>query len=225
MWSLTSSEGISALIKDKYKQTRHNDDQNQPLSVQSWGADGDKRYYYLVEGQDDTTFRVYRGANMHKKTATWWSVAGDIDEVKALSKKLEEVDRSQAARRLAGRMNNAIPRFEGSEEVSDRAVSWTGSDHMLTSPHRSVAVASTAKFVVLPSLGQSLGSRSTKVAHAASACGIPTMTMMASSPTLRRLAAPRDSLRATRRSRAGQPTPPVAARSSSRGPATMVRVC
>ena len=118
MWSLTSSEAIQATIKEKYKQQRHNDDENQPLSVQPWGLDGDKRRYFLIQGLDDTGFRVYREGSRYTRNAHWYSVAGDIDEVKALVTKLEDVDRSQAARRLAGKMTAAIPMFEATEEVS-----------------------------------------------------------------------------------------------------------
>lgn len=117
IWSLSSSDAISGMIKDGYKQQRHNDDENQPLSVQPWGRDGDKREYYLVQGLDDTSFRVYREGSKYTRNAHWWSVAGSIDEVKALAEKLEKEDRSQAARRLATRMLNAVPMFEATEEV------------------------------------------------------------------------------------------------------------
>lgn len=120
MWSLNSSEAIQAVIKEKYKQARHNDDENQALSVQPWGVDGDKRRYFLVQGLDDTSFRVYREGSRYRNTAHWWSVAGTIDEVKELAKKLEEVDGSQAARRLAMRITNAIPTFEATEEKRRR---------------------------------------------------------------------------------------------------------
>lgn len=117
MWALSDSEAIQTIIKDKYKQQRHNDDENQPLSVQPWGVDGDKRRYFLVQGLDDTSFRVYREGDRHKKSAHWYSVAGSIDEAKELAKKLEEVDGSQAARRFAVRITNAVPMFEATEEV------------------------------------------------------------------------------------------------------------
>ncbi|KAK5121908.1 hypothetical protein LTR85_004480 [Meristemomyces frigidus] len=116
MWSFTSSEAITTVIKDKYKQQRHNDDENQPLSVQPWGIDGDKRRYFLVQGLDDTNFRVYREGSRYTKNAHWYSVAGEIQDLRTLAKKLEEVDGTQAARRLAGRIANAIPNFEASEE-------------------------------------------------------------------------------------------------------------
>lgn len=120
MWSLTSSEAVQSMIKEKYKQQRHNDDENQPLSVQAWGVDGDKRKYYLIQGQDDTGFRVYREGSRHTKNATWYNQAGEIDEVKQLAEKLEKVDGTQAARRLASRITNAIPMFEVTEEVKIR---------------------------------------------------------------------------------------------------------
>ena len=119
MWALSSSEAIQAVIKEKYKQQRHGDDENQPLSVQPWGIDGDKRRYFLVQGLDDTSFRVYREGSRYTRNAYWYNQAGTIDEVKALAKKLEEVDGTQAGRRLAGKMTNAIPTFEATEEVSN----------------------------------------------------------------------------------------------------------
>lgn len=117
MWSFTSSEAVTTVIKDKYKQQRHGDDENQPLSVQPWGTDGDKRRYFLIQGLDDTSFRVYREGSRYTKNAHWYSVAGEIDDLRILAKKLEEVDGTQAARRLAGRITNAIPTFEASDEV------------------------------------------------------------------------------------------------------------
>lgn len=120
IWSLTSSEAVSQTIKDSYKVSRHDDDLNQPLSVQHWGYDGDKRKYWLVEGQEDTSFRVYREANRFASDPQWWSIAESIEEVKALSEKLETKDTTQAARRLAAKINAAVPRFEISEDVSFR---------------------------------------------------------------------------------------------------------
>ena len=117
VWSLESSEAIKAIIKESYKQSRHDDDFNQPLSVQSWGRDGDKRRFWLIEGQDDTHFRLYRESNPALKHNTWRSIAGTIDEVREVADKLGE-ENTQASRRLRDRIVAAIPRFEASEEVS-----------------------------------------------------------------------------------------------------------
>ena len=117
IWSLESSEAVKAIIKESYKQSRHDDDLNQPLSVQAWGRDGDKRRFWLIEGQDDTHFRLYRESNPALKNNTWRSVAGTIDEVKEVAQRLDE-ENTQASRRLRDRINAAIPRFEASEEVS-----------------------------------------------------------------------------------------------------------
>lgn len=116
LWALHSSEVISKTVKDSYKQNRHEDDLNQPLSVQPWGRDGDKRQYYLIEGQDDTPFRLYREGNRNLKNITWWSVAGTIDELRDVSAKLQE-DGAQSSRRLSEKILAAIPRFEATEEV------------------------------------------------------------------------------------------------------------
>lgn len=117
MWSLSSSDAISITIKDSYKQSRHADDENQPLSVQPWGRDGDKRRYFLVEGQDDTNFRVYREAHRYTRNAQWYNMAGSIEEVRVLAEKLEKEDSTQAARTLSQRIINAVPRFEATEEA------------------------------------------------------------------------------------------------------------
>ncbi|KAL8772649.1 MAG: hypothetical protein Q9209_002310 [Squamulea sp. 1 TL-2023] len=117
IWSLGSSEAVQNIIKEKYKQQRHDDDKNQPLSVQSWGRDGDKRRYWLIEGLDDTHFRLYRESNPALKNITWRSVAGSIDELRQVASRLDD-DGSQAARKLRDSIEAAIPRFEAGEEVS-----------------------------------------------------------------------------------------------------------
>ncbi|KAF6241731.1 hypothetical protein HO173_000443 [Letharia columbiana] len=119
IWSLESSEAVKAIIKESYKQSRHDDDLNQPLSVQAWGRDGDKRRFWLIEGQDDTHFRLYRESNPALKNNTWRSVAGTIDEVKEVAQRLDE-ENTQASRRLRDRINAAVPRFEASEEKRRR---------------------------------------------------------------------------------------------------------
>lgn len=111
---------MQAKIKDSYKQVRHDDDLNQPLSIQPWGRDELKRRYWLIEGQDDTHFRLYRESNPALKTNTWWSVAGTIDEIREVGEKLEQ-EKSQHSKKLSERIMHAIPRFEGGEEVCQHA--------------------------------------------------------------------------------------------------------
>lgn len=132
MWSLSSSEEISNKIKESYKQARHAEDENQPLSVQPWGRDCDKRRYFLIEGQDDTFFRVYRENHRYTRNAQWYNMAGNIDEIKALADKLEKEDGSQAARTLSVRMTQAIARFEAGEEVWIRTRDNIGTSLRLT---------------------------------------------------------------------------------------------
>ncbi|KAH8821663.1 hypothetical protein F5884DRAFT_97304 [Xylogone sp. PMI_703] len=120
LWSLSSSDAIRAIITNSYKQSRHEDDLNQPLSVQPWGSDSDKRRYYLIEGLDDTHFRVYRESNYTAINRTWFSVAGDIEELKQLAQKLVEKDGGQKAKVLSAKMLAAIPRFEATEEKRKR---------------------------------------------------------------------------------------------------------
>lgn len=133
-WALTSSEAIRGIIAESYKGSRHEDDLNIPISVQPWGRDGDKRRYWLIEGRgghlipicqshgliivcyvDDTPFRLYRESNPALKTVTWISIAGTIDEIRAVAKDLEEEDGSKHALALKEKIMAAIPRFEDGE--------------------------------------------------------------------------------------------------------------
>jgi hypothetical protein len=111
---------VKGIITTSYKQSRHEDDLNQPLSVQAWGSDADRRRYFLIEGLDDTHFRVYRESNYTGIKRTWWSVASDIDELKQLAERLATEDGGQKARVLSAKMIAAIPRFEATEEVRSR---------------------------------------------------------------------------------------------------------
>lgn len=118
-WTLSSSDAIRTTINKAYR-NRHEDDLNIPLSVQPWGGDGDKRRYFLIEGNDDTSFRVYRESNPAGIHRTWWSVAGSIDELRVLSDKLETQDGGPKAKTFAKRILNSIPRFEATEEKRRR---------------------------------------------------------------------------------------------------------
>lgn len=110
---------MKGIINKSYK-SRHEDDLNQPLSVQPWGSDSDKRRYYLIEGLDDTAFRVYRESNPQGFNRTWWSVAGSIEELNTLVDKLQTIDGGPKARKLAQKILAAIPRFEATEEKRRR---------------------------------------------------------------------------------------------------------
>ncbi|PNP80195.1 hypothetical protein FNYG_06438 [Fusarium nygamai] len=120
LWTLSSSDTVKGLINQSYKQNRHEDDTNQPRSVQPWGSDGDKRRYFLIEGQDDTAFRVYRESNPAGSNRTWWSVAGTIEELKTLAEKLQVKDGGPKATKLAQKMFSAVPRFEAGEDKRKR---------------------------------------------------------------------------------------------------------
>lgn len=120
LWSMASSDTVKGLINQSYRQNRQEDDVNQARSVQPWGSDGDKRRYFLIEGQDDTNFRIYRESNPAGTNRTWISVAGSIGELKALAEKLRTRDGGPKAKKLAQRMLLAIPRFEAGEEKRKR---------------------------------------------------------------------------------------------------------
>lgn len=75
----------------------------------------------MIEGLDDTHFRIYRESSHTGIKRTWWSVAGDIEELKVLAEKLAKADSGQKARVLSEKMMQAIPRFEATEEVCSLA--------------------------------------------------------------------------------------------------------
>ena len=104
-------------MKESYKQSRHDDDLNQPLSVQPWGSDSRRRKYWLIEGQNDTHFRLYRESAAKLTNNTWWSIAGTLDELKTVAENLHN-EGTQAPRRLADKILAAVPRLEATEEVS-----------------------------------------------------------------------------------------------------------
>lgn len=176
MWSLSSSDEISNKIKDSYKQTRHAEDENQPLSVQPWGRDCDKRRYFLIEGQDDTYFRVYRENHRYTRNAQWYNMAGNIDEIRALAEKLEKEDGSQAARTLSARMTQAITRFEAGEEVRLGHEEHYSEEIKTNMSTRNAADANIAKLEEQHLLALSLDSQCTKAALVASVCAIPMTT-------------------------------------------------
>lgn len=109
------------MINASYTGKRTNEDLNQPLSVQPWGFDSDKRRYFLVEGDDNCSFRVYRESNPAALyNRQWISVAGSIDEVKVLADKLAAADGGRNARKLSGNILKNIANFEEKEEKRKR---------------------------------------------------------------------------------------------------------
>lgn len=104
------------MLKDGYKPTLHGRERNSALDVQTWGQDTWKRRFFLIEGQDDTHFRLYRQSKLELKTDTWWSLAGTIDELKAVAGSLAE-EKPRSAKDLSKKLFESVPRFEGSEEV------------------------------------------------------------------------------------------------------------
>lgn len=121
LWALGHSDAIKAIINSNYTGKRTNDDLNQPLSVQPWGFDSDKRRYFLVEGDDNCSFRVYRESNPAALyNRQWISVAGSIDQVKALAGKLATADGGPNARKLSSNITKNIANFEEKEEKRKR---------------------------------------------------------------------------------------------------------
>lgn len=117
LWSLNQSEILQTLIKESYKQTRKDDDRNQPRSVQPWFSDQYRRKYWLVEGLEDSHFRIYReNDGKTAKTNTWFSVAGSIPELVVLADKFGD-EHTQNSKVNSDKLRSAVPRFEAGDEV------------------------------------------------------------------------------------------------------------
>jgi len=133
-WALSSSEQLRAIIAENYKASRRDDDLNVAISVQPWGMDGERRKYWLIEGQgmhgtpgrhrvvaddllDDTPFRLYREKNAGSADRIWISIAGTIDEIRKVARELEEDDGTKHAMALKAKIDGAILRFEEGEKV------------------------------------------------------------------------------------------------------------
>jgi len=65
---------------------------------------------------DDTYFRLYRESNPALKNITWISVAGTIDELKAVAADLQSHGNKHSSE-MAKKIYAAIPRFEEGENV------------------------------------------------------------------------------------------------------------
>ena len=113
LWSLHASEVVSTEIKQAYKQTRREDDRNQPKAIQPWFSDTWRRKYYLIEGQDDTQFRIYReNDGKTAKTNAWFSVAGSKEEAEELAIKLETEMPGVSGSLVGQKIRAAYPRWE-----------------------------------------------------------------------------------------------------------------
>lgn len=209
------------MINTSYNQKRTADDLNQPLSVQPWGHDSDKRRYYLVEGDDNCSFRIYREGNPAALyNRQWISVAGSIDEAKALAEKLGK-DNGQNARKLSRSILNNIANFEEKEEVciSPRRCLGSLPGCSLSTPepppiaytfleasanifvYRNANDASTDVRRRNASADPSQVSPSTRVEREESGSSTPTPMMKTSTRTPRTIADQRETLETTRLSR------------------------
>lgn len=75
----------------------------------------------MIEGQEDTYFRIYReNVGRTAKTNVWFSVAGTIDEARTLAEKFETEMPGNQGKILAEKIRTAVPRWEAGEEKRRR---------------------------------------------------------------------------------------------------------
>ena len=78
---------------------------------------------------EDTSFRLYRESNPALKNTTWISVAGTIDELKAVALDLDEHGNKHSGE-LARKIYAAVPRFEEGENVRNTNLRFNPATYM-----------------------------------------------------------------------------------------------
>ncbi|KAK9456324.1 hypothetical protein V1511DRAFT_457684 [Dipodascopsis uninucleata] len=111
-WALASSEAVRKVLLSNYSIQRCNGDKNCALAVLPLGMDGERKRYYLIEGLNDTRFRLYCETNPRKKIVNWTAVASSVEELKQLEQNLRETDNSRNAKILCERLSKQLARLE-----------------------------------------------------------------------------------------------------------------
>ncbi|KAK9448751.1 uncharacterized protein V1518DRAFT_374249 [Limtongia smithiae] len=114
-WALTASDGVRAVLAEGYSGSRTEDDRTCPLAVSPIGMDGERRRYYLIEGQNETRFRLFQETNPRKRLVNWTSIASTAVELAAFMTKIQATDTSRNARILCERLSKAMPRLEAAD--------------------------------------------------------------------------------------------------------------
>ncbi|KAK9238886.1 hypothetical protein V1525DRAFT_340462 [Lipomyces kononenkoae] len=119
-WSLISSDGVRKVLSNGYSGNRLEDDRNCELAVSPIGMDSERRRYYLVEGLNDTRFRLFRETNPRKRFVNWTSVASTHDELRRYIEELKESDTSRHGKALTEKLAAELPRLEAGEQKRKR---------------------------------------------------------------------------------------------------------
>ncbi|KAK7207890.1 hypothetical protein BZA70DRAFT_29059 [Myxozyma melibiosi] len=114
-WSLTASEAVRQVLVQGYSQQRTDDDSASPLAVLPIGLDSERKRYYLIEGENDTRFRLFCETNPRQRLVNWTPVASTFAEFKEFVDKLSETDTSRNAKALVESLTEELPRLEASE--------------------------------------------------------------------------------------------------------------
>ncbi|KAK9373240.1 uncharacterized protein V1513DRAFT_459947 [Lipomyces chichibuensis] len=119
-WSLISSEAVRKILSNGYSGNRLEDDRNCELAVSAIGMDSERRRYYLVEGLNDTRFRLFRETNPRKRLVNWTPVASTHDELQRYIDELKGSDTSRHAKALTEKLAAELPRLEAGEQRRKR---------------------------------------------------------------------------------------------------------
>ncbi|KAK9429671.1 hypothetical protein V1505DRAFT_400910 [Lipomyces doorenjongii] len=119
-WSLISSEAVRKILLKGYSGNRLEDDRNCELAVPAIGMDSERRRYYLVEGLNDTRFRLFRETNPRKRLVNWTPVASTHDELQIYIDELRRSDTSRHAKALTEKLAAELPRLDAGEQKRKR---------------------------------------------------------------------------------------------------------
>ncbi|KAK9325056.1 hypothetical protein V1517DRAFT_254718 [Lipomyces orientalis] len=121
-WSLISSDAVRKILSKGYSGNRSEDDRNCDLAVPPIGMDSERRRYYLVEGLNDTRFRLFRETNPRKRYVNWTPVASTHDELHEFIEDLKRSDTSRHAKALIENLKAQLPRLEAGEQKRKRQI-------------------------------------------------------------------------------------------------------
>lgn len=110
-WSLLNCDALKKVIDLEYSGSRQKGDKKVGISVQPMGLDADRQRYFLVGGQQETTFRFYKETDPFDEIVNFTPVAGDVQELTNFAETLVG-DPSRHVKNLHNTVLADLPRLQ-----------------------------------------------------------------------------------------------------------------
>ncbi|OLL25967.1 hypothetical protein NEOLI_002728 [Neolecta irregularis DAH-3] len=120
-WALLHSDTVRQMCEENFSCKRSKQLLN-PLAVHALGKNSQKKKLWFIEGSgSNSRFRVYRETDSMKKTVSWKTCAGNVDELRKLADDLSE-ETTNEARNLGTKVRETIlPRVAAAQTRRERA--------------------------------------------------------------------------------------------------------